>query len=173
MKRCKVCTENKHNSMYYRDAKAADGLRGDCKVCAIESKMRSRLRLFRQDPWLFLLKQKEQRAAANGMEFTLTEAWLRANTPTACPYTGVPFRFTEPGTVGRGFSVMHSSAPTFDRIDNGFGYTPENTEIVSWAYNQFKREMHPETLLCFCRAVVEKADRESEDDLQIREARGL
>ena len=155
MKVCTRCGVKKPRSEYYKDRSRRDGLCDRCRVCKLGDTQRSRARSFKADPWGYLLAQKRYQAKRDRIKFTLTREWLEAQNLKRCPYTGIPFRLTKHG-VGQG--VIDPLAPTFDRIYPKEGYTPDNTEIVSWRVNCAKRSMHPEEFEWLCRCVVETID---------------
>ena len=66
------------------------------------------------------------------MAFDLTENWVKEQMKRQdfkCALTSIPFLADELGYRVRAF------APSLDRIDNAFGYTPDNVRIVVFAIN--------------------------------------
>lgn len=62
---------------------------------------------------------------------TITEDWVLsrfASNGGVCPYTG---RKLDPQAEPRS-----PNKPSLDRIDNAKGYTPDNVEVTSWAWNE-------------------------------------
>jgi|APSaa5957512493_1039668.scaffolds.fasta_scaffold24164_2 hypothetical protein len=85
-----------------------------------------------------------RRAKQRGVPFDITKEWvidaLRRGT---CPRTYVDFYMGEPKIKGR--NERH--APSLDRIVALLGYTPSNTQVVTWAYNCAKHTWTDEDLL--------------------------
>lgn len=78
-----------------------------------------------------LLTRAKRRAERHGREFTLTREWLSPLlAPLVCAATGVPLTL-EPG---------NPNVPSIDRKDSTKGYTPENCWVVSWEYNNAKKD---------------------------------
>jgi hypothetical protein len=89
---------------------------------------------------LHLLKHAKKRGQKNGHEVTITKEWLTAKLEIGlCESTGISFK-KEAGTRG-------PYTTTLDRIDNGKGYTEENTRVVIWAFNRAKGEWDEDVLL--------------------------
>lgn len=52
-----------------------------------------------------------------------------------CEVTGIPFEFGRwPGTAKNPY------APSLDRIDSSKPYSPDNVQVVVWAYNRLKSD---------------------------------
>ena len=84
-----------------------------------------------RNPLRHILRTARARAAATGMEFSITEADLRM--PECCPVFGTPFAdYDSGGRINR---------PSIDRIDNSLGYVPGNVRIISLRANVIKRDM--------------------------------
>ena len=78
------------------------------------------------------LPAAKHRAKKRGMAFDLTEEWVfkqMERQDFKCALTGIPFLADEVGYRVRAF------APSLDRIDNAFGYTPDNVRIVVFGIN--------------------------------------
>lgn len=56
-----------------------------------------------------------------------------------CPYLGIVL---EPSVESKCLRQ-----PSLDRIDNTKGYTPENTKLTSWAWNQMRMSSRVEDVL--------------------------
>lgn len=62
-------------------------------------------------------------------ELTITHDWVAARLqPWRCEMTGLSFSFERRSAL----------APSLDRKDRTMGYTPDNTQVVSWFYNRAK-----------------------------------
>jgi len=78
-------------------------------------------------------KAAKKRAAAKGMEFSLTDDDIENLIKSAqgrCALTGTPFSM-----VRRDDSYRAPFAPSLDRIDSSLGYTASNTRLVCVAVN--------------------------------------
>lgn len=75
----------------------------------------------------------KQRAAAKGLEFSLTKAWIQTRLATGrCEVTGLPFNWDgrrRDGAMNGAFS------PSIDRRDVTKGYAASNCRVVIWALN--------------------------------------
>lgn len=67
-----------------------------------------------------------------------------------CEITGIPFDYS---CIGR--SKKNPFAPSIDRINNGIGYTKNNTRLTLWAVNLMHGEMTDDQLVVMCKAVIE------------------
>ena len=53
--------------------------------------------------------------------------------PEFCPVLGIELNYYRKGK-------MTENSPSFDRVDNTLGYTPENTRIISMRANRLKSD---------------------------------
>jgi hypothetical protein len=98
---------------------------------------------------ILLLQQAKKRAKERGTDCTLTHAWIKERIIKGkCDRTDIPF------VLNGGNKDPH--APSLDRIDCSLGYTPENTRLVCWIFNQARSNYSDDTLYNFCLAVVKK-----------------
>lgn len=78
-----------------------------------------------------LLTRAKRRAERHGREFALTREWLRPLlAPMVCAATGVALS-NEPN---------QPNVPSIDRRDSSKGYTPDNCWVVSWEFNNAKKD---------------------------------
>jgi len=76
-----------------------------------------------------------QRAKKNNLEFTITKKWIQdCLEKGVCQVTGVPFVLEVSEGSGRG----NPWGPSLDRLDPSQGYTPKNSQMVIWMYNNAK-----------------------------------
>jgi len=94
-----------------------------------------------------LLYFTRARAKEKGWEHSLTKEWIRDNMKGVCNKTGIPFSYERKN--------RNMYAPSIDRIDNNRGYTPDNCQMVIWAFNQAKCDFEEtillQTLEIFCK----------------------
>lgn len=84
-----------------------------------------------------LVHHAKRRAELKGMEFSLTQEWVRREIEKGvCIVTKLPFDL-EPNSDGH----FNPYAPSLDRKDKSKGYTEDNVQVVCWAYNVGKGEM--------------------------------
>ena len=90
------------------------------------------------------------RAKEKHLEHTLSKEWFYEQTKTnICPKTGVKFDYTP--------STRNPFSPSVDRVDNSKGYTPENCQLVIWAYNSAKAHHTDEDLYIMCKSLLAPA----------------
>lgn len=137
---CRLCGVKQPRAGFRKDKNRPNGIRSECLACHRKHELRSRTKQFEQDPWSYIWRIKEYGAGRGGLVFTITLEWVKENAGTGCPYTGLAWIFNPPSSEGprRGITALHDQAPTFDQIIPGAGYTPENTEIISWWANRAK-----------------------------------
>lgn len=76
---------------------------------------------------------------------TIDSRWIRAQ-PLVCPYLGlklIPPHLNSDKKEGK----RHPNTPSLDRIDISKGYTPENTKLTSWFWNNARGDMSVEEAL--------------------------
>ena len=97
-----------------------------------------------EDPKEFRIKKLfyycKVRSKEKSINNTLTKEWFRLELSNdKCSVTGIDFDYS--------FDVDRNPfAPSVDRKDNSKGYTPENCQIVIWAYNTAKAHHTDEDL---------------------------
>lgn len=91
------------------------------------------------------IQEIRQRAAKRGLEFSLTEEWIRERLESGkCELTGIEFDLN----TKRPFS------PSVDRTDSTKGYTPDNCRMVVLCYNLAKNEATDDDVLEMAKALV-------------------
>lgn len=75
-----------------------------------------------------LVKKARDRCRKSGMEITITHEDILI--PNVCPILLIPI-------IWKG----GWNAPSLDRVDNSKGYTKENTRVISWSANRWKRNL--------------------------------
>jgi hypothetical protein len=68
-----------------------------------------------------------------------------------CQATGLPFDMDSTK-----FSHTSPLAPSLDRKDNSKGYTPDNTQVVVWIYNNAKSDWGEGALNALAHALVNR-----------------
>lgn len=76
------------------------------------------------------LSQAKRRAAAKGLEFSLTKDDIII--PDLCPVLGIP--------ISRSVEYHSDGSPSIDRVDSSKGYTKDNIVIISWRANRLKND---------------------------------
>jgi hypothetical protein len=84
-----------------------------------------------------MLSSARQRAKAQGVPFSLTEADI--DLPMFCPILGTLLRVNE-GLAG-------PDSPSLDKIDPALGYVPGNVVVVSQEANRLKDRMTPDEMI--------------------------
>lgn len=96
-----------------------------------------------------------QRAREAGIEFALSRAWVLEKLRVGvCERTGIEFDFEN---EARG-KLRSPCAPSLDRIDPHGGYTPENVQVVVWAYNLAKGSWGGDAVEHLARALIARVD---------------
>ena len=95
-----------------------------------------------------------RRAKLRGLSFTITKAWVAdALREGTCPRTLVSFYTGEPKVKG----VNEPNAPSLDRVVPDRGYTFDNTQVVTWAYNCAKSTWSDQELLVMSQKICNVA----------------
>lgn len=102
-----------------------------CKVCERAAAI-GRMRERRSDPTVVLFDTAKSRAAYLMVPFTITKEDIRAVWPVdgKCPVLGIDLK------AGIGYS--RDSSPTLDRINEQWGYEPNNIAVISHKANRAK-----------------------------------
>jgi hypothetical protein len=125
---CKAC-ERKRPA-----AKAAKKRWGAKRYDPVNAKHRAALQAVPNNAFVVWLKRiySTKNKKKDG---SLTTAWVaKWSSVTHCRYTGLPF--STPGT--RSGTSPCPRSPSLDRIDPSKGYTPANTQVVSYFANAAK-----------------------------------
>jgi hypothetical protein len=69
------------------------------------------------------------RAIKKGLPIEITREWIGDNLPERCPVLGIDLIF------GGGRKKSHNT-PSPHRVNSNFGYTLDNTVIISWRANR-------------------------------------
>ncbi len=148
---CYRCDQWKPVAEFYRDPRAATGLRARCKKCDInEINQRHTNRLDRALRDLLIRHKINGRTGSKRRQvFTenegcvtldiLNELWHLQD--GKCAVTGVQLTHIQ----GQGFRIWTNV--TLDRIDNDRGYARDNIRLVCRAVNYMKAAMSDEDLL--------------------------
>lgn len=82
----------------------------------------------RKSPLRCLFNQARFRAKKKGVAFEICLDDLEI--PVYCPVFGLKLQFNPGRRQDNSYSI--------DRLDNGKGYTKENSRVISWRANQYK-----------------------------------
>lgn len=148
--RCRGCKEYLHEDHFAVDKMRSTGRRYKCRACSskefqrwketpgyrqrLDNTKSNRVALKRSDPVRLWAKtavnNARRRAKAAGLPFTIDVDWLVSIAPKTCVLFGTKLNY-----------AGVRSAPdiaTVDRIDNRFGYTPDNCWVISMLANRLK-----------------------------------
>ena len=156
-KTCTVCKQTLPVTMFSWKNKAQQIRHGTCKTCANAQIKRSFRRRIERDPIRYrcdtMHSSAKDRAEKAGIEFTMTHehVYELAKRPN-CPITNIPFDWKL--TIEDGKQGSHSdNSPSVDRIDSRFGYTNENTWLITFRMNKIKNDATPQELAMISQAV--------------------
>lgn len=92
----------------------------------------------------------KNRAATSGLDFDITEEWIRNGVEQGCPMTGESF------VIGNGsnYGNRHPLTPSVDKIDPDKGYTQDNCRVVCWFYNLAKARWNDEDVIALCKKIA-------------------
>lgn len=96
-----------------------------------------------------LLTVARCRSKRLGRAFTVKESDLLP-LPSVCPVLGIP--------LNQGTGRRDDNARSLDRKNNALGYTPENTEIISYRANRLKSDATPDESLAIAYYQAESLD---------------
>lgn len=136
--KCGRCGRRKSPESFHLSRSRSTGRASLCKGCSREALREYRRRRRRTDDPIRaqargLLQSAKARAKARGLPCTLTLAWLQERLQGGhCEATGV--------RLDMGAARATPWSASLDQIRAGHGYTPENTRIVCWGWNQLKAQ---------------------------------
>jgi hypothetical protein len=93
-----------------------------------EKDNKTRRRWLKEHPVRKIFLNIRARAGRRGLEFDLTEEWIKTRFEKGCEVTGRAFDYLVPG--GRTIDTA-----SIDRIDSTKGYTMDNCRMVVWGWN--------------------------------------
>ena len=99
-----------------------------------------------QDRW----HNAKSRAESKNLPFTITKEFLKTlweNQSSLCAISKIPMTYEI--DQGRVFSNV-----SVDQINPGWGYTPENIQLICSAVNQLKSNWDKDTILYICNQVI-------------------
>lgn len=92
-------------------------------------------------PWILALRNVKTRAKQKGLEFNITEDYLKSIWSDTCPVLGIPL-YSAVYESGKSRSESeakpHDNSPTIDRIDSSKGYVIGNICVMSYRANMIK-----------------------------------
>ena len=156
---CKPCTKeykkeyynkNKQKISYKAKLHRSENLEKIREYDRLRSREGKR-RIRNRDTWrgkaVSLISSMRTSSKSKGFEWS--NDWWDVDSLTArienqcCERTGVPFELF---LFINDLYKTNPLAPSVDRIDNTKGYSPDNVQIVTWFYNNMKRD-HPQELV--------------------------
>lgn len=94
------------------------------------------------------MRSARTRAKKKDIPFSLTRHWIEDRLRAGhCEATGIRFSFKS--------SYLNPFGPSLDRVDSSLGYTPDNVQVVVWAYNNAKGPWDSSVLTTIAEAIVE------------------
>jgi len=100
-----------------------------------------------------LLSSVKARSRKKGLDCDLDMEWLlKQLEPMTCSITGVPLSFENAYLPAK-----NPFAPSIDQIKPGEGYTKDNCQVVSWAFNMAKGPWPIEVYDLLARSYVKNA----------------
>lgn len=104
-----------------------------------------------------MLNGARTRAAKKGIACTISCEWIEDKLRNGrCEVTGMKFNLDPPSSK---FNSNNRNAPSLDRIDSAFGYTPDNVQVVIWHYNAAKSEYTTKQFIQMARTAVKEYDK--------------
>ena len=135
MKQCNHCKEIKDISQFDRDSNKPDGYNPTCKICKKEDYLRRKNR----NPLHTYFIAKRSECKQKGIEFDLTEEYLKEIWTDTCPVFKTPMKL---GTGGRGDGYNSH----LDRLKPELGYVKGNVAWISGRANRIKYNASTEEL---------------------------
>jgi hypothetical protein len=98
------------------------------------------------------------RAKKAGVDYDLTKEWVLAKLASGhCEVTGLPFDMATLAPRGERKSRTPAFAPSLDRIQQGGGYTQDNTRVVVFIYNVARADFDDSDLTTLAKALLDGA----------------
>jgi len=120
-KQCRTCGTHRPLSDYR-------GARSDCKPCGYEAAKKRRS----NNPEAYAVSQAKYRAKKRGLEFNITDDYIKSIDTNLCPYLDIPIYWNiSNSTDGR----ASDNSKSIDRIDSAKGYVKGNVVVCSWRAN--------------------------------------
>lgn len=94
------------------------------------------------------------RAKVRHLECTIAVEWVEERLHLPCPRTGYVYELRH---NSKNMRERVPNSPSLDKINPAGGYTPDNVEVVCWAYNALKQTFTSDEVLDLCRRVIETA----------------
>ena len=154
--RCQICNEYKPPEEFNHAKKPHRANRDlRCKACKSKAAKERRMQRYKTDHLRRLLVERvaaaKDRAKKKGIycDITLEEIQqLWEDQKGKCAISGLPMTYE----MGKG--RVHSNV-SIDKKDPDKGYTISNIQLVCMAVNQMKSDMTTDTLIDYCRAILD------------------
>ena len=102
----------------------------------------------------YIFRTARYRASKKSLPFTLTQEWVTDKVNRGvCEATGLSFVFDLNSP-----SHAHPFAPSLDQRHPNAGYTPDNTQVVVFIYNQAKQDYDESVVVVMARALLRSKD---------------
>jgi hypothetical protein len=134
MKICIDCHRELPETEFNRNKQTRDKLMKCCKSCLSVRNAEN----YRKKWFQYAVRLKRSYCKKHGIEFNLTEEYLRKIWTDTCPVFGVPFVR---------FDKTHCFSPALDRLDPSKGYVQGNVAFISSRANRIKYDATKEELL--------------------------
>lgn len=126
-KNCNRCGVEKDEYEFHKSEGYSLDRHPTCKACRKEQ-ARDR---YIDNPFKVMHRTKKYWSAKNGVDYNLTEDYLRSIWTGVCPITGQPLTIAQ--SIGN-----HSNSAWLDRINPDMGYIQGNVAFISGRMNRIK-----------------------------------
>lgn len=127
MKTCKICKQEKPLEDFHLNKGCKDGRETRCKSCRKEVAASK----YKENPFKTMIRSKRSECKKKGLEFNLTEEYLKKLWTGVCPVFNVPI------TIGNSGMGSHMSGH-LDRLDPDKGYIKGNVMFITGRANRIK-----------------------------------
>jgi hypothetical protein len=105
--------------------------------------------------WSRTFAAARKRALKNGQTFTLTKEWVKQELQKGCcVVTGIPFDYSHFSKSRKSRRHYSPFAPSLDRKNSRYGYTPTNCQVVCLIYNYAKNRYTHDDVIKLAQAII-------------------